>query len=118
EAGAPAWFELRTPEFDRAVAFYRAVFGWDTEDLPGDHDIRYTTMRHPDAPMAGIFGDPEPAARSSWAVYFAVAEVDGALETVTKLGGTADTPFDSPYGRMAAVTDPYGAAFRIVAASG
>ena len=58
-----------------------------------------------------------PRARpAAWSVYFQVEDVDAALEQVAELGGKVARPAeDTPYGRLAAVTDPTGTRFKLVA---
>ncbi len=113
EAGAPAWFELHTGAYGDSVSFYRDVFGWDTHVMSDADEFRYTTLGEGDNALAGIMDDAgEP---SGWNVYFEVADVDAALEQVTKLGGAIVEPaMDTPYGRLARVKDPTGTAFRLV----
>jgi len=51
---------------------------------------------------------------SHWAVYFSVADVDAALAKVVELGGSIVRPAeDTPFGRIADVTDPTGAMFKL-----
>ena len=51
-----------------------------------------------------------------WQVYFAVDDCDAACEKITGLGGSVVAPpFDTPPGRMAAVADPVGGMFSIIA---
>jgi predicted enzyme related to lactoylglutathione lyase len=48
-------------------------------------------------------------------VYFAVGDADAAVATVTAAGGTVTRePWDSPYGRMAVVSDDQGATFSLM----
>ncbi len=56
EPGAPAWFELHTRDYARAIAFYRSVFGWETETMTDTPELRYTVLRNPEGEghMAGI----------------------------------------------------------------
>ena len=113
EAGAPAWFELHTGQYDKAVSFYREVFGWDTHVMSDTPEFRYTTLGEGEGQLAGIMDDKEEP--SGWNVYFEVADVDAALAQVTALGGKIIEPAqDTPYGRMARVEDPTGTAFRLV----
>ncbi len=50
-----------------------------------------------------------------WLNYFAVDHVDSSLEAVTTGGGTVLTPaFDTPFGRMAPILDPAGAALMVM----
>ena len=48
--------------------------------------------------------------------YFGVEDADQASDVVTKLGGSVMRPaWDTPYGRMAILTDDQGAVFAIMA---
>jgi uncharacterized protein len=120
EPGTPTWFELRTRNYAEAIDFYHDVFRWDTHTVPDTPpDFRYTTLGEGDAAMAGIMdasGLLSAGVPAHWAVYFGVADTDAALERVGRLGGSVvATPEDTPYGRLAAVADPTGAEFRVVA---
>ena len=59
EAGAPAWFELHTRDYDKSVAFYRDVFGWDTHTVGDTDEFRYTTLGEGEAALAGIMDWPD-----------------------------------------------------------
>ena len=119
EPGAPSWFELFTRDHATAVAFYRSVFRWDTNAVGDSDEFRYTTMRDPsgDGELAGIMDaaaflpDGVP---SHWSVYWEVDDVDATVAKVKALGGSvvADAD-DTPYGRLATVTDPAGAQFKL-----
>jgi len=45
---------------------------------------------------------------------FEVADTDELVALARGAGGTADAPEDAPYGRMAALTDPFGTAFSVI----
>jgi hypothetical protein len=118
EAGAPSWFELHTRGYESAVGFYRNVFGWDTHVLSAGPEFRYTTLGEGDDALAGILDAahelPE-GVPAHWTVYFGVADTDATLAKVAELGGAIVRPAeDSPYGRLAAATDPTGAQFKLV----
>ena len=50
-----------------------------------------------------------------WSIYFRVDDIDAALANVTELGGSVTQPAEeTPYGRLATVTDPLGATFKLV----
>ena len=52
--------------------------------------------------------------RSHWSVYWDVDDVDAAIAKVKGLGGSVVTDAqDTPYGRLAAVSDPAGAQFKL-----
>ncbi|MGQ0840192.1 VOC family protein [Actinokineospora sp.] len=105
--------DLVTPDAALARPFYAAVFDFTldgNDDLPG---IDFTFLRRPDGyEIGGIMGDPA-AKRSRWDTLFEVADADAAVARVTAAGGTAGTPFDMVYGRMAQVTDPFGTEFSV-----
>jgi predicted enzyme related to lactoylglutathione lyase len=119
ESGAPSWFELHTRDHAKAVAFYRSVFHWDTTSVGDSDEFRYTTMRDPGGgeDLAGVMDAsaflPE-GVPSHWSVYWQVDEADAAVDKVKALGGTVVMdPQDTPYGRLATVTDQAGAQFKL-----
>jgi uncharacterized protein len=118
EQGAPGWFELHTRDHAGALAFYREVFGWETR-VEGDSDeFRYTVVVADGEDVAGVMDAssflPE-GVPAHWSVYYAVDDTDATLATLDRLGGAKVMgPDDTPYGRLATVTDPMGAVFKLV----
>jgi len=119
EPGAPSWFELHTRQYSAALDFYRTVFHWETTTVGDTDDFRYSTLQTPgnDEPLAGIMDAsaflPE-GIPPYWALYWEVENADASLATVRSLGGSViQAPEDTPYGRIATVADPAGAAFRL-----
>ncbi len=119
EHGAPSWFELLTRDHSAAVTFYRSVFRWDTNVVGDSDEFRYTTMREPgrEGELAGI-GDATAflaeAVPAHWSIYWGVDDVDDAAAKVMALGGSVVLDAqDTPYGRLATVTDPAGAQFKL-----
>lgn len=115
EPGASAWYELYSPDAQRARGFYAALLDASVERLPGG--LEYYVLKHGADQLAGImqidpaWGELQP----QWVTYFAVASVDEAAATATRLGGALMGPIDdSPFGRIAALRDPAGATFKIV----
>jgi predicted enzyme related to lactoylglutathione lyase len=120
EPGAPGWFELHTRQYDTSVAFYGDVFELEPHTHSDSPEFRYTTLNDGDTELAGIMDAaaflPE-GMPSYWSVYFMTDDADKAVAKVTDLGGTVtEAPQDTPYGRLAAVTDSTGAAFKLMAA--
>jgi len=123
EPGAPAWFELHTRDLPSAVAFYRDVFGFQTSVVSDTDEFRYTTLGYgeePDDQVAGVADDsaslPE-GVPPYWLVYFGVADTDAAVAKVVELGGSLRIPAeDTPWGRIAGVSDPTGAQFMLMSA--
>lgn len=122
EPGAATWFELLTRHYDTSVAFYRDVFRWNTHTVSDSTEFRYTTCGEGDTQEAGIMDAtsflPE-GVPAHWSVYFGVTDADETLARIVELGGAVTDPAkDTPYGRLAAATDPTGASFKLVAGSG
>jgi predicted enzyme related to lactoylglutathione lyase len=105
--------DLVTPTPEPARAFYPAVFDFTLDgnpDLPG---ADFTFLRRPDGhEIGGIMGDPAATA-SSWGTLFEVEDTDATVAKVVAAGGTAAPPFDMVYGRLAQITDPFGAQFTV-----
>ncbi len=117
EPGAARWFELHTPDFSAAKRFFEGTFGWSTSMINDSDDFRYAVANDGDAPFAGINdtshdGDDAP---SRWLIYFGVASCDDAVAAARVHGASIVMgPDDTPYGRMAVITDPAGATFAVM----
>ncbi|MNI51846.1 27 kDa antigen Cfp30B [compost metagenome] len=118
EAGAPAWHELLSKDYESAVTFYQKVFGWDTEVMSDTPEFRYTTLGAGDDAKAGIMdasGFLPEQVPSMWSVYFAVEDTDATAERAASLGATIMQPAeDTPFGRLATLSDPTGAVFKVI----
>jgi uncharacterized protein len=117
EPGTPSWFELHTRDYEKVLAFYRNVFGWDTQVESDTAEFRYTTLQYGDQPLAGVMDATAflaPDAPSCWSVYWAVADADESAKRIVDNGGSlVHPPHDTPYGRLVEVRDPHGAAFKL-----
>jgi uncharacterized protein len=117
EPGTPSWFELHTRDYDASLAFYRAVFHWDTDTVGDTPDFRYTTLGKGDAALAGIMdasGFLPEGVPAHWSVYWETADVDASVAKAVELGGTLVLGVDdTPYGRLATLMDPTGAMFKL-----
>lgn len=115
EPGGLGWVDARLTDPDSARTFYREVFGYDFQNMPGAPGD-YMTFALGDAPLGGMGGmmDPSSDMPSHWLPYFSVADTDAAVVAATSGGGTLQgAPMDSPFGRMAFLTDPDGAVFAL-----
>lgn len=118
EPGSASWFELHTRDYDASVAFYKTVFGWDAHAMSDAPEFRYTTLFGGEEAAAGIMdaaGFLPEGAPGQWSVYFGVEDADAAAAKIADLGGkVTQAAEDTPYGRLAAATDPTGAEFKVV----
>ncbi len=117
EPGSLSWNENLSRDFEDNKSFYHAVFGYDFGDI-GDAGFRYATLKIGGTEVGGIgeLDSSSPAGvPAHWSVYFAVEDTDAAVAKVSALGGATQRPsWDTPYGRMAVVTDDHGAAFSLI----
>jgi predicted enzyme related to lactoylglutathione lyase len=118
EPGATVWHEVYTRDVGAARGFYGAVFGLEGRplDAPG---IEYWTLHRGDQVAFGAMqmtAQFPPEVPSHWNTYFAVTAVDASVDRLIALGGAVVAPaFDTPFGRLAFVADPFGAAFCLMA---
>ena len=105
--------DLVTAEPGPAREFYTAVFDYKLDGNPDMPDVDFTFLRRPDGhEIGGIAGDPK-AEKSRWTTLFQVDDADAAVRRAVDAGGTAEEPFDMIYGRLADITDPFGAEFQV-----
>jgi predicted enzyme related to lactoylglutathione lyase len=125
--GVPCWVDASEPDPEAAVDFYRAVFGWEFEDvMPPSSEGRYFIARVRRSLFDGRGRDVAavrsiPEAAPSTAMWNTYVWVDSADEAASKVheagGGVVMEPFDvMDAGRMALFTDPEGAAFWVLEA--
>jgi predicted enzyme related to lactoylglutathione lyase len=136
EHGSLNFNDLNTRDVGGATAFYRAVFGWRTLEIPGgflgwtlpgygDHLSRDNPgLREQVAEVGGPEGfedvvasivpipDDQPDTPAHWGVTFAVDDADAIAKTAAELGGKVIVPpLDAPWVRLTVIADPQGAIF-------
>jgi predicted enzyme related to lactoylglutathione lyase len=106
--------DLVTPTPGPARDFYAAVFDFTLDRNEVMSDVDFMFLRRPDGhEIGGITGVPD-APRSRWATMFEVADTDATVRAAVAAGGAVvGSPEDTPYGRMAVITDPFGAEFTV-----
>jgi hypothetical protein len=118
EPGQPAYFELLTRDYLGALRFYADVFGWDGKVMGDTPGFKLTALVDGEQTLAGIMDASaflEADQPDQWVTYFQVADTDAAVADLARLGGAVvDPAMDTPFGRMAVVTDPTGAVFKII----
>ncbi|GAA1846062.1 VOC family protein [Pseudonocardia ailaonensis] len=103
--GELTYASVWTPDAAAADRFYRAVLGWETEEVRDGQGRRITnTGTH-----LGIFGDQSP----TLFCCYGVADVDAAVRLVRAAGGTAADPALEPFGRVADCVDDQGVRFAV-----
>jgi predicted enzyme related to lactoylglutathione lyase len=118
EPGTLVWNELMTRDHEGAKAFYGSVFGYTFEDV-GQGYTYATIKRAGDGEVVGGLGllDASTPAEvpPSWTTYFLVEDCDASVGKAAALGAdVVRQPFDTPFGRMAALTGAQGEAFSLI----
>ena len=111
--GALTWNDLMTHDVEGSAAFYRELFGWTIEEIPGSEG-QYWSIKNGDRANGGIM--PAPAGGpSAWNLYFAVEDCDAAVARARELGARDVLgPMDVPNGtRFAVLRDPQNAVFSV-----
>lgn len=98
------YWTLPALDVDRSRAFYRELFGWEYGE-PGDGGGIHVENKLPDGGLGGGRDGSHPD------VFFRVADLDDAMATVDRLGGTATFAGEGPEGRHAMCTDDQGTSF-------
>jgi predicted enzyme related to lactoylglutathione lyase len=115
EPGALVRNDLVTPDPEPARAFYAAVFDFTLDgnaDLP---EFDFTFLRRRDGhEVGGVMGVPGGPS-SAWATTFEVADTAAVVARAAAGGGSPGPAEDFVYGRMATITDPFGAEFSVIA---
>ena len=118
EPGALVWEDGRFTDPAKGRDFYAAVFGLKYVELPGMELEHYAGLAVPGLEgVAGGLGDLGNAPQGSpshWMPYVEVVDVDAACAAAQRAGGAVLHPAgDTPFGRMADLRDPFGAAFAV-----
>ena len=114
QPGALTWTEQAAADQAASREFYGAVFGFTFVEVPDSGGYVTFDVEPSGAQPLGWIAAHQPGQPQGWLTYFTVSSMDDALQTVQQAGGAVLTPpMDTPYGRLAVVADPWGAAFWI-----
>ncbi|MGH3430132.1 MAG: VOC family protein, partial [Terriglobales bacterium] len=123
EPNTLCWTELHTDNSDSAKVFYQAIFGWDVVEN-SSAEFSYTVLRPAGGDdmtnLGGIMGLTDDMIASGvtphWRPYFEVTDCDAAVAKAEQSGGAVAWPAADleGVGRMAALTDPFGASFSVI----
>ena len=114
--GLVGWNELSSEDAPRAFDFYAGLFGWRKDEAIDMGPMgTYQMFASGDRVLGGMMTRP-PNAPSGWLYYFAVGDIDAAVDRVAKgHGAIAAPPMEVPGGAwVARGVDPLGASFALV----
>jgi predicted enzyme related to lactoylglutathione lyase len=123
DPGSFCWAELHAENPEAARAFYTAVFGWDTQDVPfgtTTYTILATSGGGQEASFGGLAAFTEQLRSAGitpgWVPYFEVTDCEAVAARAAELGGqVAAGPHQAPgIGTLAHVVDPGGAPFALI----
>ena len=102
-AGKPVHVEIPAQDTNRALEFYKSMFGWQFEAMQGPFE--YHMARMSDDAGGAVF----PGETGAMRVYFDVDDINAGAARLQELGGNADEPQPVPgMGWFATGTDPEG----------
>jgi hypothetical protein len=112
----PIHFDLRATDPARAIAFYKAAFGWTVEKWDGPYEYYLIMTGAPREP--GINGGLAPSKDDGvdTNLTLGVASLEEAMASVTAAGGriVGDVQTISGVGRMATCKDTEGNSFGLM----
>lgn len=116
QPGQIGWIDLTVPDAATVRDFYRAVVGWEYQevDMEGYADFAMTDLEG--KPVTGIchargVNEDMPA---QWLVYITVMDVQFAVDEAVANGGEVlRPPTDMGAGTFAVIKDPAGAVFAL-----
>jgi len=120
--GLFSWCELMTTDFDKSLAYYTKVLGWEVREVPGRNNSRYALVTNDNSsePFAGILTMPESlkarGVPSFWQSYVTVDNVEHTLELALANGGEVVLPAMDieRIGRIASFRDPQGGVISVI----
>ncbi len=102
-------FDISAEDTERARAFYKKLFNWQIEKLPGpmDYYMIRTMDLHGNAGIAGGMAKRDAGRASGIINYIGVASIDATLKQVDELGGKILMPVQAVpgYGLLAICED-------------
>lgn len=100
--------ELQTHDPAKAKGFYKALFNWELQDMPG---MDYTMINVGQGTGGGMMKNPVSGAPSRWLSYVEVADVAASTAKAKSLGAAVVTDrTEVPnFGWFSVIKDPTGA---------
>jgi len=105
--------ELHSQNPENAQRFYKELFDWEFEDVPG---MEYTLIKVGNGTGGGVMKCPMPSdARPQWVPYIEVDDIAASTEKAKSLGATVlvDVTEIPGIGNFSMFQDPTGATFAL-----
>jgi predicted enzyme related to lactoylglutathione lyase len=107
-----AFFEIVSPEAERARKFYTEMFGWTAQADPDMGGYALVDTNAGEGAIGGGIGSAMGSGEGpSVKIYMRVDDLDAYLDRAERLGGkrlVPPTDLPAGYGRFAIFTDPDG----------
>lgn len=106
--GAPSWIEHSSTDTEAARKFYEDVLGWTIGEMPMKDGATYPMIMVGDKPVGGF---PPMPGQGGWLLYITVDDVDARVAKAKSAGAqiVREAMTAPGVGRMAAISDPFGA---------
>jgi uncharacterized protein len=106
-----AFFEVISPDHERAQKFYSELFGWQVAADPEMGGYGLVDTGASEGAIGGGIGPASQPGDAGVKVYMRVDDLDAYLDRAEKLGGrrlVPPTDLPGDFGRFAVFTDPDG----------
>jgi uncharacterized protein len=106
-----AFFEVISPDHERAQNFYSELFGWQVAADPEMGGYGLVDTGAGEGAIGGGIGPASEAGDAGVKIYVRVDDLDAYLDRAEKLGGkrlVPPTDLPGDFGRFAVFTDPDG----------
>ena len=109
------WNELWAKDAKAVLPFYKAVVGYDVEEMSMG-DMTYYVLEKDGRKCGGVMTSPIAEAPAMWLPYIAVDDADAVVARVKRQGGEVKkAPEDIPnIGRFAVLADNAGAVIAVI----
>lgn len=100
--------ELQTQDPAKAKAFYKALFSWELQEVPG---MDYTMINVGQGTGGGMMKNPVPGSPAHWLSYVQVDDVAASTAKAKSLGAivVSDKTEVGGFGWFSIIKDPTGA---------
>jgi predicted enzyme related to lactoylglutathione lyase len=106
-----AFFEIISPDHERAQKFYRELFGWQVDADPAMGGYGLVDTGAGEGAIGGGIGRGDAPGEKHVKIYMRVDDLDAYLDRAEQLGGkrlVPPTDLPGDFGRFAVFTDPDG----------